>query len=199
MSRIEILRYDELDPRQKLAHNFVIIFAAIAIFIGINLRDSTLNATWIYTNSEAGIRAEYPQRWLIDTQGDYVFRVRDVSHPGYATTIQVSVQPVGANTPARYIFDALTLMRSQTLAFYSVLSSAKPFVLPDESPANITDYTFAAGETDPFVETIPVIVRGQDILTIKRGQAIIITFLTEASDYKQTYPIFERFINNLEF
>ena len=42
-----------------------------------------------YVNSEVGIRALYPQHWLIDTSGDYVFRVRDLSQLGFKTTIQV--------------------------------------------------------------------------------------------------------------
>lgn len=199
MTIIEIGTAKELTPRQRWGHNFVFAFALIAFFIGVNLRDSALNATWVYTNTEAGIRAEYPQNWLIDTQGDYVFRVRDVSQTGYPTTIQLAVRPVSPDTPPRYVFDALTLNRSQTLASYNVLSSGLSFILPDESSASLMNYTFAATENDPFLESIPIVVRGQDILTIKRGQAIIISFLTEAAAYNQNYAIFERFISSLEF
>lgn len=199
MTVIEIGPGKELSARQRWGHNLVMLFAVFAFVIGINLRDSALNATWIYTNTEAGIRAEYPQNWLIDTAGDYVFRVRDVSKTGYPTTIQVSVRPVSADTPPRYVFDALTLSRSQTLASYNVLSSNIEFVLPDESLATVMNYTFAATENDPFLESVPIVIRGQDILTIRRGQAIIITFLTESVTYQQNYAIFERFINSLEF
>jgi hypothetical protein len=199
MTVIEIGPSRELSARQRWGHNLVLLFAFFAFFIGVNLRDSALNATWIYTNTEAGIRAEYPQNWLIDTDGDYVFRVRDVSKTGYPTTIQVSVRPVSAETPPRYVFDALTLSRSQTLASYNVLSSSVDFILPDESLATIMNYTFAATENDPFLESVPIVIRGQDILTIRRGQAIIISFLTESVAYQQNYAIFEQFINSLEF
>lgn len=199
MTIIEIGSSKEISARQRWGHNLVILFALLAFFIGVNLRDSALNATWMYTNTEAGIRAEYPQNWLIDIDGDYVFRVRDVSITGYPTTIQVSVQPVSADTPPRYVFDALTLSRSQTLASYNVLASNIDFVLPDDSLATIMNYTFAATESDPFLESVPIVIRGQDILTIKRGQAIIISFLTESGTYQQNYTIFERFINSLEF
>jgi hypothetical protein len=189
----------ELTARQRWANNLLILFAIVAFIIGVNLRESSLNATWLYTNTEAGIRAEYPQNWLIDTQGNYVFRIRDVSQIGYPTTIQLSVQPVSSSAPPRYIFDALTLNRSQTLAQYNVLASGESFTLPDESSATRMDYIFAATENDPFLQNVPVIVRGQDILAIKRGQAIIITFLSESTRYEQNYAIFERFISSLEF
>lgn len=200
MTIIEISNVaNEFTPRQIWGHNLVIILCVVMLFIGVNLRDSTLNATRRYTNLEAGIRAEYPQNWLIDTSGDYVFRVRDVSQIGYPTAIQISVRPVGANTPPRYLFDALTLNRSQTRASYSVLASGLPFILPDETEARAMEYAFVASENNPFLESVPIVVRGLDVLTIRRGQAIIITFLSESNKYDQNYAVFDRFIDSLEF
>jgi hypothetical protein len=190
---------NELTPRQAWGHNLVVMLSVLMFFVGVNLRDSTLNATRSYTNLEAGIRAEYPQNWLIDTSGDYVFRVRDVSQIGYPTTIQISVRPVGADTPPRYLFDALTLNRSQTLASYNVLASGLSFILPDETEANAMTYYFVASGNNPFLQSVPIVVRGIDILTIRRGQAIIITFLSESNSYDQNYAVFQRFISSLEF
>jgi hypothetical protein len=184
---------------QRWSLAFALLFALGSFVIGINLRDSTLNATWIYSNTAVGIRAEYPQNWLIDTEGGYIFRVRNISQLGFPTTIQVSLQPISQETTARYIFDSLTLNRSQTLASYNVLSSGLAFILPDESSATVMNYTYAAAENDPLLESVPVVVRGQDVLTIKRGQAIIISFLSASENFGQDYPIFERFLNSLEF
>ena len=140
-----------------------------------------MNATTIYVNTEVGIRAEYPQNWLIDNQGNYIFRVRNISELGYPTTIQVAVEPVSQDTTARYIYDALTLHRSQTLSSYNVLSSGVAYCLPDETTATVMNYTFAASENAPFLASIPVVVQGQDILAIRRGQAIIVSFLSRPS------------------
>lgn len=200
MSIVEITNIaNELTPRQVWGHNLVLILSGLMLFVGINLRDSTLNASRSYTNLEAGIRAEYPQNWLIDSGEDYVFRVRDVSQIGYPTTIQIAVRPVGADTPPRYLFDALTLNRSQTLSSYSVLASGLSYILPDETEVNAMEYTFVATGTNPFLQSVPSVVRGIDILTIRRGQAIIITFLSEANSYDQNYAAFQRFMSSLEF
>src|SRR5689334_1833197 len=165
MTIVEITHFaGELTPRQVWGHNLVVILSALMLFVGINLRDSTLNATRSYSNLEAGIRAEYPENWLIDTSGDYVFRVRDVSQIGYPTTIQIAVRPVGADTPPRYLFDALTLNRSQTLASYNPLASGLSFILPDETEASAMKYTFVASGNNPFLQSIPIVVRGVDIL-----------------------------------
>jgi len=189
----------ELTYRQRANHYIALIFGILMLFISINLRDSNLNATNLYTNIEAGISAAYPRNWLIDTSGNYIFRVRDITRIGFKTTIQVSVYPVGSGTSTRSILDALTLNRSQVLAAYNVLSIADSFLLPDETLATTMNYTYANTEKDPFLESIPTVVQGIDVLAIKRGQAIIITFLADATTYQQDYLVFQRFLNELEF
>lgn len=187
-----------LTYRQRWSGYFVFIYAALALFIGVNLRDSALNAVTVYTNTQAGIRVEYPNNWLLDEEDDYVFRVRDVARIGFKTTLQVAVQPVGAGTTARNVLDGLSLRRAPTLAGYSVLSY-EPYTLPDESEAIRMTYVFVATEEDPFLESVPVVVEGTDILAIRRGQAVIITFLSDGSLFNENLPYFERFINALEF
>ncbi len=152
----------------------------------------------LYVNSETGIRAFYPQHWLIDTSGDYVFRVRNIAQIGFKTTIQVDVQPVTINTSARNLLDTLTLNRSNTLSGYRVLSSI-PYTLPGEQEATAMRYVYVASDSNPFLENIPSVVEGLDILAIRRGQAIIVTFLSDANQFDENLPIFQRFLNDLQF
>lgn len=199
MSVIEIISKEETSSfRQRWSHYFVLIFGAVGFLIGLNLRDSAINATTLYTNSQAGIRADYPANWLIDEAGDYIFRVRDISLPGFKTTIQVSTVPVSANSSSRTVFDALTLNRAQVLANYNVLSE-EPYNLPNDVVATAMSYTYVSSEPNPFLQGIPVVVSGLDILTIQRGQAIIITFLADARSYDEYLPVFNQFLSNLEF
>ncbi len=188
----------DITQRQRWSHYFVFIYAIIAVIIGINLRDATLYATVPYSNSEVGIRAYYPERWLIDSTGDYVFRVRDIEHVGFKTTIQVNVQPVTLSTSASNLLQTLTLTRMQTLSRFRVLSTP-PYTLPGGQEATAMSYVYVAGEDDPFLESIPTVVEGLDILTIRRGQAIIITFLSDSNSFDANLPIFERFLDDLEF
>lgn len=198
MTIIEVgARPDEITPRQRWSHYFAIIYGLIAVFIGINLRDSTLNATVPYTNIQAGIRAYYPQNWLIDSAGDYVFRVRDMSQTGFKTTIQVAVQPISLATTSRNLIDILTLNRSQTLSGYDVIRF-EPYAL-DERQAMAMTYTFVSSEANAFLESLPVVVEGLDILIDQGSQALIVSYLSDVSQYEQNLPIFERFLADLEF
>jgi hypothetical protein len=189
----------QLSFRQRWNHYLVLIAALIGLLIARSLRDNVLLAVTPYINTTAGIRALYPRNWLIDTSGDYIFRVKDASRVGFKTTIQVSVQAVSTNTTTRNLVDALTLNRSQLLAGYHARSANDNFILPDGTPATAVSYNYAAIINDPFLDTVPIVVKGIDIISIKRGQAVIITFLADSNTYSDDYNTFDRFLNTLEF
>ena len=185
--------------RQRWSHYFVLLFGITGFIIGFNLRNSTLNTTATYANPRAGITANYPQQWLLDEAGeDYIFRIRDMSASGYKTTIQVSARAVSPVTTSRNIFDTLTLERAQTRAAYNVINQDQ-FVLPDETRTPAMWYTFVAVQSNPFLQDIPVVIEGIDILIIERGQAIIVTLLSDLQNFDQNLSTLERFLRNLEF
>jgi hypothetical protein len=189
----------ELTFRQRWSHYLAFIFAAIGFVVGLNLRDSTLGASTIYSNPQAGVVAAYPRSWLLDeSSDDYIFEVRDITIGGFETTIRVAAQPISAQTSARNIFDALTLSRAQVLAAYSVISEQQ-YTLPDGSETSAMTYTFVSAQVNPFLQNIPVVVEGIDILITTRGQAIIISFLAEASRFEDNLPVLEQFLRRLEF
>lgn len=185
--------------RERWNHLLAIITAGVLFAIGVNLRDSAIFASTPYSNLEAGIRVEYPRNWLIDASDQYILRVRDLAGIGFKTTLQISLQPVGTETSYRTIFDGLTLNRSQILAAYRELSRDNEFLLPNDVIAATMNYTYADLQNDPFQQAIPSVVRGTDVVVIRRGQAIIITFLADASSYQNDLSYFERFLRSLDF
>jgi hypothetical protein len=185
--------------RQRWGHILTLILAIACVGMGVFLRDNALYATVPYNNPQVGISALYPAGWVLDTAGDYVFRVRDLNPTGYKTSLLVDVVPVNQAATTRNILDSLILNRSQTLSTFSVLSQDSITLGENEIPATRMLYTFVFSEQDPFLETIPTVVEGVDVLTIQGGQAIIVSFLTDARDFNDTYPIFEQFLNDLDF
>lgn len=187
-----------ITQRQRWGHYFALIYAVLVIIIGINLRDSAINSVTAYSNPQAGIRALYPQRWLIDTDGDYVFRVRNLASSGYKTTIQVAIEPVAATTSIRNLVDSLTLIRSQQFAEYKILSRDSVLLAADREALQV-EYAYVASGDNVFLETLPIVVEGIDVIVIQRGQAVIISFLSDADTFEENLPIFERFLDDLSF
>lgn len=188
-----------LTQTQRWSLYLTLGFGLVGLIIGVNLRDSALSATDVYTNVEVGLEARYPQNWLIDEAGEYIFRVQDVSRVGYKTLIQVAILLVNPGvTNERNVLDSLTLSRAQTLTDYSV-QIVRDYVLPDETPATRMDYTFVASDADPFLESVPVVVQGVDVVVIRRGQAIVVTLWADRTTFDQDLSTFEQFLSDLKF
>jgi hypothetical protein len=199
MGLVEITgRERVLIRQQRLGHFLTLLVILLGLLYSLNFRNGVVNATVPYTDLRAGISVNYPLNWLLDTSGDYVFRVRDMSRIGFKTTLQITLRPVGADMTERNVLDALNITRPITLSTYDI-QSVEQILLAADTPATLMRYTYVDTETNPFLESFPIVVAGEDILTLSGGQAIIITFRTDARTFEQDRPIFLQFLRTLEF
>lgn len=188
----------QITPRQRWSIAISYLAIALAFVLGMNQRDTSLNLSSVYSSVEAGITANYPARWLLEESEANVFRVRDMSHRGFNTVIEIRTLPLGPDSTERNLLDQLSLQRSQVLIDYTVLGYAV-YSLPDDSQAISMSYTFVARDANPFLEGVSSIVNGLDILILRRGQALIITFRADASIYQRELETLQWFMQNLEF
>ncbi|MCC6613494.1 MAG: hypothetical protein IT320_08450 [Anaerolineae bacterium] len=197
---VEVGRVEEGGTlRQRWSHYFVLLYGLLCVVIALNLRDSVLNATTNYNDVTSGIRAAYPQNWIIDNDGPYVFRVRDLAQVGFKTSIVVDTQPVSLSTTTRNLVDALSLDRGNTLTGYRILEIDDSYALPDDTPATAVTYTYVNVGVSPVLQTLPSIVEGFDVIAIRQGQAVILSFLADANVFEDQLPIMDRFLESLEF
>jgi hypothetical protein len=188
---------DTLSFRQRWGHYLVLTFFVAALGAGFFLRDRTVNRLVLYEDLETGIRVAYPANWLIDrSSSEYVFRVRDMRTQGFKTTIQVSVIPIGRDTSERNVADILGVQRSRQLIDYRLLS-VTPTTF-NGAPADVVTYTFISRDPSPFLESVPTVVFGEDIIFFSREQAIVLTFRADATLFQEEYTRFQRFLNSLE-
>lgn len=201
MGFVEITgREQVLIRQQRLGHFLTILVIILGLLYSLNLRGGVVNATVSYTDLQAGITVNYPANWLLDTSGgsDYVFRVRDMSRTGFKTTLQVALRPVSEDMTERNVLDALNITRPIALSTYDI-QSVEQIMLTSETPATLMRYSYVDTETNPFLESFPIVVAGEDILTLSGGQAIIITFRADARTFDQDRAIFLQFLRTLEF
>lgn len=187
-----------LNRGQRWASLLAIVVTLVGLGIGLLVKEQVLGSTVQFRDLAAGILARYPENWLLDTEGDYVFRVREPEAGSFLTTLQVRVVSIGEDAAERNILDNLTLQRARTLAAFRTLRSV-PYTLPDGESAIRFEYVYVATEANPFLEPIPVVVRGVDIVTIKRGQAIIVTFRVEADRFDDEVWRLDQLLASLEF
>lgn len=187
-----------LTQRQRWANAFVVLAAVAGLLLGFLLKSQLQTESLLFSDLAAGISAQIPARWLLDTEGAYVLRVQDPEVADFRTTLQVSVEDIGPDATARNILDTLTLARAQSLAAYQILRTV-PFTLPEGEEATRLEYVYVETEANPFLESLPVVVYGVDIVAIKRGQAIITTFRVEADRFEDEVWRLDQFLASLEF
>ncbi|MFN8377154.1 MAG: hypothetical protein U0452_00645 [Anaerolineae bacterium] len=196
---VEQSQPNTLSQRQRWSHIFTIAFAVLAIFLALQLKNANQTATVVYSDPVVGITVDYPQNWLLDTTGDAVLKVSDESAEGFKTSIEVRVLPLGVGLAERNLVDNLILSRSQSLASFDVLERESMTLGEDERPATSLVFTYVASESNPFLESLPTVVEGMDVITTQGGQALIVTFLSDATSYEQNLAIFQRFLDEIDF
>ncbi len=186
-------------PRTGRWANWLALGATLAaLFAGLLVRDGVLSEAVYYEDPSAGIAALRPAEWLVDREGDYVFRLRDPAGRPFKTTLQVAVMTIGPDAAGRNVLDALTLQRSARLSGYRVLSIHDEGITTGGAVAEMR-YAYVESEPAPFLETLPVVVVGVDVVFFKSNQAIIASYIARADEFDRYYFHFERFLRSLRF
>jgi hypothetical protein len=191
-----------LNFRQRWASYLTIALAVVAVGGGLLMRNRVQSSTNIRPRQDDGITARYPANWLLQegTKGkdDYVFRVQDPAAVPFKTTLQVSLLPVGPNARAFDILSALNISRAAEVPMYQALEIT-PITLPSGTQGTQMAYAYASREINPFLQSVPIIVRSIDVIEIRANQAIIITYKADAGTFEQNRHYFNSFLRALEY
>lgn len=174
-----------------------VITVAGALFLGLTLRNTALRATRTFEDLEAGVRAQVPAGWLVDrAASEYVFRAQDPNAVPFKTLLQVSVITVGEDATPNLVLDLLNLDRAPRFSTYREITRA------DESlrgiPAKRMVYAYTQDERNPFLASVPIVVQGVDVVVLRRGQAVVITYREERSAFDRNRYRFENLLNTVE-
>jgi len=186
---------------QRWATFLTIGVAIAALLAGLLLRSSVEGATQLFVDSATGIAARYPAAWLLERGApgaDFVFRVEDPDALAFKTTLSVAIQPIGPNATVYDVAELLTLKQAQTLAAYHYLGLA-PILLPNGTAATRLSYAYAASEADPFLGSVPAVVRADDVIVLSHGQAIVAGYQSDAQSYDANQTYFTAFLRTLTF
>lgn len=168
------------------------------MLLGVNSRESALNATTLFNDRINGISGQIPAQWLLDNNSsNYVFRAMNIGGLPYKTTLQVTTQTIGSQATPRHVVDMLNVQGPAKLSGYSELGTQATYLGEDEA-LQIT-YTFVETESNPFLQSAPTVVAGIDLVVIRGNQAIIFTYRDAIETFEQNRFYFDNFLRTVEY
>src|SRR5579859_3560517 len=187
-----------LNFRQRWASYLTIFVAVVGLGSGVFLRNRSLNATVHFENRQEGIAVNYPSNWLLEeATGDFVFRVQNPASLPFKTTLQISLLTVGPGARTSDIPDLLNMTRAATLPAYSPLAIT-PTTLPNGMAGIQMEYAYVSTETNPFLQTVPIVVRARDVIVLRTNQVVVITYRADSQSFDDNLHFFDSFLRTLE-
>nr|MBN1229304.1 hypothetical protein [Anaerolineae bacterium] len=181
----------------RLSTVMVFVLLIGLFVVGTLIRQRYTERQWTYTSSVYGFEALYPAGWLTDEQGDYIVSIRDPGARPFKTEFRISVVPVGIQASTRNVLDTLTIQRSANWIAYRVLG------IDSYTVGNVVytqmDFVFVETDNNPFVQQLPAIVLGRDILIRDGSRVIVVSYLSGEADFEKQLPLFERFLESLRY
>ena len=181
--------------RDRWADWAVFALVAVALILGWALREAILFRTVPFTIAEAGISGRCPATWMRETGDDPLLRVRDARGEEFGAVLELRSRPLAAEAEPVMVLDALTLERAGQEAAYRTLSTDQ--VVADGETATSRTFTYVYVDRNPYVERLPVVVRGTDLALRDDGRIIVVTFLAGADDFEAYYRYFRAFVESL--
>lgn len=181
----------------RISSVLVLVVTGVAIVLGLVILQRAAAQEWTYSSRAVGIEAAYPSGWLVDEGGDYTVRVRDPKARPFKTQYQIDIVPAGGQTSIRNVLDGLTIQRSTDLAAYRVLN------VQDVTIGGTTytqmSFSFVDADPNPFIQRLPTVVLGNDIVIRDGDRVIIVTYMAAEDAYDENFSNFERFFNSLQY
>ncbi len=90
--------------------------------------------------------------------------------------------------------------RAAQLAAYRQLDTVPifaPNILSDQPPVQMR-YAFVENEPNPFLQAVPIVVEGIDVVILRNSQAIIVTYRADSGSFERNRAFFDNFFGSLK-
>jgi hypothetical protein len=182
--------------RDRWADWAVIVLVAVALVLGLALREAVRSRTVPFAFPEAPVSGRCPANWVRETGDDPLLRARDPLGGEFRTTIELRSRPLAAGAEPAIVLDALALERAGQVAAYRMLGTDQ--VLLGGQNATRRTFTYVHVDSDPYVDRLPVVVRGVDLALREGDRVVVVTLLADADRFDANYRYLRRFIQALE-
>jgi len=182
--------------RERWAGGLVLALVAVALLLGLALREAVLSRTVPFSFADAGISGRCPAHWVRQAGEDPLLRARDPLGGGCGSVLELRSRALMADAQPAIVLDALALERAGSEAAYRTLGTDQ--VLVSGWSATRRGFTYVHAACSPYVDQLPVVVRGMDLALRDGDRIVIVTLLASAERFDADYRYLRDFIESLE-
>ena len=182
--------------RDRWADWTVFALVAVALLLGLGLREAVLSRTVPFDFPEAGISGRCPAKWVRETGDDPLLRARDPFGGECGTVLELRSRPLAAGVDPAVVLDVLALERAGQEAAYRTLGT-DPVQLGERTLTR-RRFTYVHVDCGPFVNRRPAIVQGMDLALREGDRIIVATLLADEERFDADYRFLHAFIQSLE-
>jgi hypothetical protein len=169
----------------------------MALILGLVLRELTLFRTTPFNITQADVAGRRPTTWVRETGDDPLLRVRNARGGEFDTVLELRSRPLATEAELTMALDMLALERSDQVTAYQTLGTDQ--VLIGDQTATRRTFTYVHENNNPYVDQLPVVVRGADLALRDDGRVIVATLLAGVEAFDSHYRYFRTFTESLEF
>ncbi len=173
----------------------VLGLVAVALLLGLVVRQQVAYAAAFF--EQGGISGACPAGWLRVTGDDPLLRVEDTLGGTFNTLFELRTTVLAAEVELALALDALALERAGQVSLYDAIGTDTVEV--GGQTAARREFVYVYHDPNPYLQRLPVVVKGVDLALRAEGRVIIATLLAAADDFDSQQARFLRFVESLEY
>ncbi len=190
--------HQRAQQRDRWADRLVIAVLVVALLLGWAVKAVVENRTVLYQVDELSMR--YPADWVrADARPPVLLQVRDrwTGASRAILTLQRRPLPPGGEKPVGTVQQILALERGSQWTAYRVLNVEEDVPIAGYTGVHVT-FAYVETNPNPFLETTPVVIYGEDFLFPVGDQVYIVTFTAAEARYDRAQRALQTFLRSLQ-
>jgi hypothetical protein len=183
--------------RDRWADWAVVLVVVVALGLGLLLREMTLYRYDAFAVAGGDISGRVPANWLREYSDDPLLQARDPRSGAFNTTLLLRTRPLAADMDPTLALQSLALERAGAVTAYETLETNE--VAVGGRAAIQRTFTYVQADRNPYVDRLPVVVKGIDLALQDEGRAIIVTYLASVDTFDEGYRYYRDFVESIEF
>lgn len=184
--------------RDRWVDRIVIVMVVLGLILGWVVKSGAEGRTVDF--SADGLQGRYPQGWMkADAQSPVLLEVQDLTASGYRTTLSVQRRPLpqGIDNPLAAMQQMLQMDRGGAWMGYRSLQVDDQASIGGRTGTRIT-FAYVETNPNPFLQSAPVVMRGEDWLFVQGDKVLIVTLTAAESNYAQAQQYLQDLVRSLQ-